>query len=176
MNVNDWWGHTILNEQPQTNLFRCPSFKARRIDLGVRWEWNFDAHKVGYGYNGFFLGHHPYGSATVLWVDVTPQFKRSAVVNPTMNLVVGDSMPKPNGNWSSSLWWPQAGMKQGDTLEGIDPNRHDGLGVVVFNDGHAEARKDDQINPPHDPIRTRTAVNSEHWDPMQREPQRRQRR
>jgi prepilin-type processing-associated H-X9-DG protein len=55
-------------------------------------------------------------------------------------------------------------------FEGIDPLRHLGNGVVVFADGHSEARKDDQINPPFDPYggNPRSLVNSHHWDPLQR--------
>ena len=32
----------------------------KRLDDGTTWQWNFDCHLVGYGYNGYFLGHHPY--------------------------------------------------------------------------------------------------------------------
>ena len=57
-------------------------------------------------------------------------------------------------------------------FEGIDPFRHRGTGVVVFNDGHSEARKGTAINPPEDPF-TATAnalINSRYWDPKQRSP------
>jgi hypothetical protein len=55
-------------------------------------------------------------------------------------------------------------------FEGIDSLRHLGTGVVVFNDGHSEARKDRQINPPVDPGSggARGLINSEFWDPLQR--------
>jgi len=39
---------------------------------------------------------------------------------------------------------------------------------VMFNDGHAEFRKGEQINPPSDPARSGTDVNLEFWDPLQR--------
>ncbi|PYM09952.1 MAG: hypothetical protein DME18_17175 [Verrucomicrobia bacterium] len=54
--------------------------------------------------------------------------------------------------------------------EGIDPNRHLGNGVAVFNDGHSEARKDSQINPPMDPytLSAKSLINSRFWDPLQR--------
>ena len=55
-------------------------------------------------------------------------------------------------------------------FEGIDPIRHLRSGVVVFNDGHAEVRKDAQINPPVDPYSggARGLINAEFWDPLQR--------
>ncbi|MSU62767.1 MAG: type II secretion system protein [Pedosphaera sp.] len=168
----DFWGRTIMANQPLTNMYRCPSLKGKRKDLGVTWEWKFDAHKVGYGYNAFFLGIWPYASGEVSsgnWkVTSKPWFKRTAVVSPSQNMCVGDSMPKPDGTWSSSLWWPTSGMGKGDNFEGIDNNRHGGGGIAVFNDGHSEFRKSTQINPPTDPARTLTDVNVEFWDPLQR--------
>jgi prepilin-type N-terminal cleavage/methylation domain-containing protein/prepilin-type processing-associated H-X9-DG protein len=170
--INDWWGTAIVPYGQNTNLFKCKSLKGRRDDLSVKWEWAFDAHKVGYGYNAFFLGVHPYGSGSVtingVSVDTEPNFKRSAILSPSQNLSNGDSMPKPNGAWSSSLWWPTSGFSQGDALEGVDPNRHGGGGNVAFNDGHSEFRKSGSINPPSDPARTGTDVNLEFWDPRQR--------
>ena len=54
--------------------------------------------------------------------------------------------------------------------EGIDAKRHLGASVVVFNDGHAEVRKDAQINPPYDPSsgNVRALKNARYWDPLQR--------
>ena len=172
----DWWGPAITGSTNQlTNMFRCRSLKGRRQDLGVQWEWAFNGHNVGYGYNGFFLGSHlhkGYHPVTVNGVAVGNhvKFKRSGVRSPTENLIVGDAMPKPDGFWSMSLWWPTSGMNEaaGDKLEGIDPNRHQGGGNVVFNDGHSEFRRDGTINPPTDPARTGTDVNLEFWDPKQR--------
>ncbi len=169
---DDWWGTAIVPYGQNTNLFKCKSLKGRRQDLRVSWEWAFDAHKVGYGYNAFFLGIHPYpsGSVTINGVTISsqPNFKRSSILSPTMNLVNADSMPKPDGAWSSSLWWPTSGFGAGDALEGVDPNRHDGGGNVSFADGHSEFRRNESINPPSDPARTNTDVNLEFWDPRQR--------
>ncbi|MBT5709033.1 prepilin-type N-terminal cleavage/methylation domain-containing protein [bacterium] len=169
---NDWWGTSIVPYGQNTNLFKCKSLKGRRQDLKVSWEWAFDAHKVGYGYNAYFLGVHPYASGSVtingIKVDTLPNFKRSSILSPTMNLVNGDSMPKPDGAWSSSLWWPTSGFGTGDALEGVDPNRHGGGGNVSFADGHSEFRRNDSINPPSDPAKTGTDVNLEFWDPRQR--------
>ena len=55
-------------------------------------------------------------------------------------------------------------------FEGIDPIRHVGTGIAVFNDGHAEARKDAQMNPPVDPYSgsAKSLINSRFWDPLQR--------
>lgn len=173
--VTNWWGTSIVSyANNASNLFRCPSIKGKRTDTGVKWEWKFDAHKVGYGYNGYFLGRHPYGPETMtvggIKFDVAPWFKRTAIVSPAMNLLIGDSIPKADGFWSSSLWWPFSGMIKGQGLEGIDNNRHRGTGIAVFNDGHAEARKDKQINPPVNPSSgsARALENSEYWDPLNR--------
>ena len=48
--------------------------------------------------------------------------------------------------------------------------RHGGVGVAVFSDGHAEARKDSAINPPVDPGTgdARGLINSKYWDPLKR--------
>ena len=176
--LTKWGGMTILGYVANSNLFRCPSIKGKRLDNGVAWEWKFDPHKVGYGFNSFFLGIHPYpgGELTVGGVRfVSPQrFKRTAILNPSQNLCIGDGMPKSDGSWSSSLWWPTSCMDPkasgSRAFEGIDNNRHKKTGVVVFNDGHSEARKDQQINPPVDPSSggPRGLVNSEFWDPLQR--------
>lgn len=171
---HDWWGVAIVRES-LTNLFRCPSLKGRRQDLGIDWTWAFDAHHVGYGYNGFFLGSHPHTqniSYNIKGIQVGNfvKFKRGGVLSPTDNLILGDTMPKADsgGVWSSSLWWPFAGMNEGDLLEGVDPNRHGGGGNAVFNDGHAEFRRSEAINPDGNPASTGTDVNLEFWDPKQR--------
>jgi hypothetical protein len=131
--------------------------------------------------NAYFLGFHPYlasdGRLAVAGVafDTAPWFKRTSIRSPVDNLVVGDGMPKSDGYWSSSLWWPSSCMIRSNNLsgggyEGIDPNRHLGNGVAVFNDGHAEARKNLSINPPRDPYLggAQSLINSQYWDPLQR--------
>jgi prepilin-type N-terminal cleavage/methylation domain-containing protein len=175
----NWWGVTILGaNNKQSNLFRCPTLKTKRVDNGVTWDWAFDPHKVGYGYNGFFLGIHPYAPSSLtlggIRFDSSPWFNRGRIVSPTDSLLIGDAMPTASGLWSSSLWWPNAAMTvAGSTsrgYEGIDQSRHKGLGIAVFNDGHAEARKDSNINPPTDPSSGRAAalMNVKYWDPLQR--------
>ena len=55
-------------------------------------------------------------------------------------------------------------------FEGVDNERHRRTGIAVFNDGHAEVRKDNKINPPADPGsgNARGLINSRYWDPLQR--------
>jgi prepilin-type N-terminal cleavage/methylation domain-containing protein len=181
----NWWGNTIIGYgRGQSNLFHCPAMKGRRTDNGIKWEWAFDCDMVGYGYNGYFLGRHPYGGENLTVGGVlfatTERFKRSSIVSPSDNLVVGDSMPTANLEWSSSLWWPASrmnndlanGQNTRRQYEGIDTIRHQKTGVVVFNDGHSEARKDPQINPPVDPYdgSAKALKNSRFWDPLQRSP------
>ena len=179
--LTDWWGTAITGyTRGQSNLFHCPSFKGKRLDNGVAWDWVFDCHKVGYGYNGYFLGIHPYDGGDNLSVGgvnfrTLPWFKRSSIRRPSENLLIGDSMPKADGFWSSSLWWPTSCMTSKSAsrgYEGIDPWRHRGTGVVVFNDGHSEARKDAAINPVEDPAfgSANALINSHFWDPKQRSP------
>ncbi|MEW6160836.1 MAG: type II secretion system protein [Verrucomicrobiota bacterium] len=177
--LSNWWGTAIVGYgKGNSNFFRCASLKQRRLDNGIRWQWKFDCHNVGYGMNAYFLGIHPYAGDDLVINGVSfqtrPWFKRTRIVNPAQNVVIGDGMPKSDGMWSSSLWWPTSCMdpKTSTTraYEGIDPNRHLGTGVVVFNDGHSEARKSAQINPPVDPVSggPRAVINSEFWDPLQR--------
>ena len=161
------------------NIFKCPAIRGRRLDNGIKWEWKFDCNLVGYGYNGFFLGILPYAPADVTYGGVrfvTEQnFKRAAIVNPAENLVIGDKQPYGNPPvWSSSLWWPNSCMdlqaSASKAFEGVEPKRHIGTCVISFNDGHSEARKDTQINPPRDPGSgdARGLINSRYWDPLQR--------
>ena len=177
--LTNWWGTTIqAYKNPQSNLFHCPSIKGRRLDNGIKWDWKFDCHLVGVGMNAYFLGVHPYGdmSTPVGGVNFTtsPRFKRTAIVSPSRNICVGEAMPKSDLNWSSSLWWPTSCMDRkassSQAFEGIDFLRHLGGGQVLFNDGHAEYRKDKTINPPVDPGTgsAKGLVNSENWDPLNR--------
>jgi prepilin-type N-terminal cleavage/methylation domain-containing protein len=182
--LTNWWGTTIVKYgNGRSNLFYDPAIKGTRNDTGVKWHWRFDCHLVGYGYNGWFLGHHPYPAENVTVAGknfhADEEFKRSAILSPAQNLVIGDKQPyggTPNDPyspvWSSSLWWPAACMdpKLGTSFEGIDAKRHLGASVAVFNDSHAEVRKDAQINPPANPYSgsAKALVNAEFWDPLQR--------
>ena len=182
--LTNWWGATILgNKTNLANVFHDPAIKGKRFDDGTTWVWAFDCNRVGYGYNGFFLGHHPYGagSFTVAGVkfDIYDSFKRSGVLRPSDNLVVGDKQPYGGTApvWGSSLWWESACMDEAvvayssfPTYEGVEPKRHLGQGAVAFNDGHAETRKSANINPPANPAdgSAKSLINSRYWDPSQR--------
>jgi len=183
ISITNWWGTTIVTYGGgRSNLFHDPAIKGKRLDNGTSWEWNFDCHRVGYGYNGFFLGHHPYAmeSPVVGGISflVKPTYKRSGVLRPSDNLVVGDKEPYGNPPyWSSSLWWVSSCMDPAvvvhssfPTYEGVEPKRHLGLAVVSFNDGHSEARKSETINPPANPAdgAPKALINSRYWDPLQR--------
>jgi len=177
--LTNWWGTAIIGySRNQSNLFHCPAIKGPRVDNGVTWTWAFDVDKVGYGINSWFDCYWPYksGSLTLggITFDTKPWFKRSSVVSPVDNLIIGDGQPKSDGTYSSSLWWPHGCMDRARSasqgFEGIDNLRHRNNGVVVFVDGHAEARKDAAINPPVDPISgdPNGLTNSKYWDPLKR--------
>lgn len=175
--LTNWWGTTILGYgNNQSNLFRCASLTGKRFDNGIRWQWKFTAHEVGYGYNGFFLGVHPYQPGPISVGGVTfnsaRNFKRSSIRSPAENLLIGDKQPYGNPPvWASSLWWPNSCMTKGrgTAWEGIDAQRHLGASSIVLNDGHSEVRKNDQINPPYDPSsgNAQALKNSRYWDPLQ---------
>jgi type II secretory pathway pseudopilin PulG len=169
-----WWGTSTLGYVGgNTNLYRCPLLSGERVGTRRMSDWAFNAHEVRYGYNAFFLGIAPYDtmSITVAGVKFTgaPWFKRSNIVRPSDNLLLGDrdaSNATPQPMWTSTLWWPVAGS-DGMFKEGVAP-RHRKRGVVVFNDGHAEVRSSARINPPLDPSQghPRALINSEYWDPV----------
>ncbi|SPE61388.1 Type II secretory pathway pseudopilin PulG-like protein [Verrucomicrobia bacterium] len=182
-NVNisetNWWGTVLLGlgtATTQSNLFHCPAIKGTRTDGGVTWSWSFDPHFVGYGYNNYFLGLHPW-LATTLTVggvrfDTQPEFKRSAVRAPADTLMIADSQPaasSPSSTacWSSTCWWP---FSSPNSHQGVETYRHQGVGNFVFTDGHGEARKNSAINPPVDPAGASVEAlkNCRYWDPLQR--------
>ena len=100
ISLTNWWGTALLNYSTSaswTNLFHDPAIRGKRLDNGTAWVWAFDCNLVGYGYNGFFLGHHPYDPQTIVVGGVTfnipVSFKRSSVLHPSENLVNGDKHP-----------------------------------------------------------------------------------
>ena len=179
ISMTNWWGTTLMaaaNNPAQTNLFHCPALNGTRTDAGVTWSWKFDPHFVGYGYNNYFLGLHPWLPTTtrIAGIDFAtfPDFKRTSIRRPADTLMLGDSMPASGdvtstACWSSDCWWPFS--SQG-SHQGIETDRHGGVGVVVFTDGHAESRKNANINPPVDPASAtvQALVNCQYWDPLQR--------
>ena len=176
--ATNWWGMTVIGgyDLGKSNIFHCPAIKGRRNDPKLSWDWAFNAHKVGYGYNGWYLGYHPYSgdpSASVGGIIFRGHnsFKRTSVKSPVDCLFAGDARPTINGEWSSSLWWLGACMNptySAGGFEGIEQLRHLNKGVVGFIDGHSEARKNEQINPPRDPGSgsALALANSRYWDPL----------
>jgi prepilin-type N-terminal cleavage/methylation domain-containing protein/prepilin-type processing-associated H-X9-DG protein len=189
---NDWWGATLVDKAGVTrytnNAFHCQALKGKINTYSLIWQWSFDVNYVGYGYNGWFHGFHPYSGvdtvtasagSSVYTFTSNIRFKRTQVVRPSDSMVSGDKNPLPgNSMWGSSLWFPNAYMdpnaaKTGSANEGIDGIRHlSSVGNVLFNDGHAESRKDKNINPQAD-VRSGSLAslkNSRYWDPLQRSP------
>ena len=189
VSLHDWWGTTLNGHAGDlnytNNLFHDPALTGNIITYGWTWHWQFDCNYVGYGYNGFFLGHHPYvadsppftvsfGGTTHVFAN-SNTFKRGNILHPTDCLLVGDKNPRPpDGLWSSSLWFPTAYMdpkaqSDGSYNEGIDAIRHLGLGNIMFTDGHAEKRHDQDINPQGPSSQALQFLkNSQYWDPLQR--------
>jgi len=177
--LTNWWGPTITQgDAGQQRIFHCPALNGRRNDYGLDWEWSFDCHNAGYGFNGWFLGRWPHADIEITVGGVNYPtirvFRRTRIRNPSDSLALGDSMPRFDGYWGSSLWWEAASMDPDRTstrgYEGIEHRRHKGVGIVAFNDGHCEARKDAQINPPVDPSSGLAdgLINSRYWDPLKR--------
>lgn len=172
--ISNFWANTIVNSSTVANdkyagTFHCPTLNGPESADGVIFQWQFNALGLGYGYNAFFLGLSPHNSPETDWgIASTTWFKRARIVAPSQCLVVGDCMkknyPSPSGAYSLNIWWPDAGMKQGDGEEGVDIFRHKGVGVVLFSDGHAESRKDANVNPPV----SGSFVNFQFWDPLLR--------
>jgi len=177
--LTNWWGTTIIGyARNQSNLFHCPAIRGTQLENGLTWNWAFDCHKVGYGINSWFLSLWPYGGGSMtvgrIVFNTSPWFKRTSIRSPSDCFVVADSMPKSDGYWSSSCWWPWACMDPKNSqiggYEGVDSIRHRGQGVIGFTDGHSEARKDGKINPARDPAfgDPRGLINSRFWDPLKR--------
>ena len=175
---DDWWGNYLgPYSQGNSNLFHCPVLQGTRNQYfpGFKWSWLPAANagdRVGYGCNTFFLfSDPPYarGVASGPGGYINPgRIKRNAIRSPTQNMMIGDS----EGYYSMSLWWPAAVMDGSNSaFEGVATRHGDsksrgrnsasGRGVVVFADGHSEARLDRDINPPSN----QSLVNVKYWDP-----------
>jgi prepilin-type N-terminal cleavage/methylation domain-containing protein/prepilin-type processing-associated H-X9-DG protein len=171
-NPSNFWACFIVGSstvpQQYAGTFHCPALIGPETADGKIFNWDFTAFNIGYGYNSFFLGLSPKPAQALYGLSSTPWFKRSEIMHPTECLLVGDSLKKTypdlSGAYSMNVWWPNAGMKQGDGNEGVDIFRHAPYGNVVFTDGHGEERKDAEINPPV----SGSLVNSRWWDPFQR--------
>jgi prepilin-type N-terminal cleavage/methylation domain-containing protein/prepilin-type processing-associated H-X9-DG protein len=176
----DWWGPMIVTYGGgKSNLFKCPSLNGPQQQVnGTVWNWAFNRDLVGYGYNSFFLGLYSHSAASLscggVQFNTAPWFKMTSTVSPCDTLLICDSDPKPDLTWSASCYWPKACQKLAGSIsqqfEGVCVLRHNQRGNVVFVDGHAQARKDSEINPPVDPQSGATAglINSKYWDPLKR--------
>ena len=188
---DNWWGEYIFPNGGNTNVnasttttFRCPAITGVQTETdGSKWNWAFNRDLVGYGYNTYFLGLYPQPNQTLtvggIAFSTAQWFKRTGVLRPADTLLIGDSDPySPAAGAglvdSFSCWWPTACQTVAGTIshkyEGVSTFRHKPSGVVVFTDGHSEARKDSQINPPFDPLTgsAQALPNSRYWDPLQR--------
>ena len=67
----------IANYWP--NLFHCPALGQNNRNYGKTWTWRFDVDYAGYGYNGWFLGHHPHQSPEM--VEAAGQLYLSLAAN-----------------------------------------------------------------------------------------------
>jgi prepilin-type N-terminal cleavage/methylation domain-containing protein len=181
--LNNWWGQYIVTYGGgKSNLFMCPAIKGVQHNAdGSSWQWAFNRNLVGYGYNSYFLGAFPQPTTLdnvtvgLFKYSPNPWFKRANVMQPSENLMICDSDPKPDGTDSYSCWWPKAAQTVSGSgsgqFEGVCVYRHKPSGNVVFSDSHAESRKDSEINPPLDPITggsLKCLANSRFWDPSRR--------
>jgi prepilin-type N-terminal cleavage/methylation domain-containing protein len=175
---DDWWGNYLGPYcKGNSNVFHCPVLIGKRNQYTPNfvWSWNefeYPGDRVGYGCNTFFLFSDPPYAAGVaegpLSIPNPGVFKRSMVKIPSQCLTHGDD----EGYWSMSMWWPNAVMDGSNPdFEGV-ATRHGASnvkgknalgtrGVIVFVDGHAEARLDKDINLPADG----SIINSKYWDP-----------
>jgi prepilin-type N-terminal cleavage/methylation domain-containing protein len=189
----NWWGTAICGGNTNNyQMFHDPALQGQVSYNGTTWTWAFNFDLVSYGYNSYFLDGAPNSVGTdpvtigSFAYGSMRNFKRSSVLHPSDCLVFGDKQPKPNSQGaaaltaSGSLWWAKASMDSSKStsqqFEGIDTRRHNGgkwggVGDVAFVDGHAESKKDANINPPIDPLggaSSQCLVNSRYWDPLQR--------
>jgi prepilin-type N-terminal cleavage/methylation domain-containing protein len=171
-----WWATLLFPHGAAPKLFQCPSLGGSQMDFGRTWQWDFDQHNVGYGYNGWFLGIYPYNPPDVPW---SMNARTSQVRVPSQNILIGESHPRPdNGAWSQSIWWgnSSAAPENNAGNEGISRNRHTIGSQVLFNDGHSDLffydesapqGERDPINPNH--VQVFEDMNSvRYWDPLQR--------
>jgi prepilin-type N-terminal cleavage/methylation domain-containing protein/prepilin-type processing-associated H-X9-DG protein len=183
--LTNWWGPMIMGrDMGKANLFHCPSINGvQKNEDGTTWTWSYDFDNVGYGYNAYFLGSYSHtGESTIvngINFSSPPLFRGSLVKNPVECMLYDDTDPKPNGGGASaSSWWAKACMdpirSNSKQYEGVVMWRHKQRGNMSFVDGHAETRKDAQINPLVDPLdgTDQGLINSRWWDPLQRGGQR----
>ena len=167
LNTGKDWHNLLEPFGNSSSASQCPAIMSAQKDFGVTWNWKYDAHYIGYGYNGFFLGLYSHPASTGgHYITSTRWQTTSTVKEPDKLIVVADSHPKSSGGAdlgvSLTLWWPYIHR----FTEGINNNRHENAGVVTFGDGHAEVvpEVDKKMQPPFDG----SNINIEYWDPKQR--------
>jgi len=189
LGMNDWWANYLDKYSAgNSNLFHCPVLQGVRNQYtpGFTWSWTGRGYSpnpgpapgdsIGYAANVFFL-FYPAPSVQAA-SSVSPNgitftsgygFKRTSIRQPTDCMVICDD----EGYWSMSSYWPYAAMDGSQaTYQGVacrhggsnGKGKNGGLGVVVFADGHSEARKDQNINP----NAANQLLNSRYWDPLKR--------
>ena len=178
---DDWWGNYLGPYcKGNSNLFHCPVLVGKRNQYtpDFVWSWKefaYPGDRIGYGANSFFLlTDPPYPAGTYVGPGGLPNsgpLKRSRVRAPSQCMTHGDD----EGYWSMSMWWPNAIMDGSNTgFEGVatrhgssrvrGKNSSGTRGVIVFVDGHSQARLDRDINPPANG----SLVNVKYWDPLLR--------
>lgn len=156
------WFHLLGKYAKGKELPHCPTLGDRRMKDQNYWSWQYNARNIGYGYNSFFLGLYNHGDGETCGTYIAGRlwWPESRVKSPSSNLLLADSNPKPDGDWSSTLWWPFINRFG----EGVNGTRHRTGGNLVFNDGHTEFRMTKFINPARD----NTDEFIRFWDPLQR--------
>jgi len=157
------WFHLLGKYAKGKELPHCPTLKLETQQDKNVWSWQYNAKNIGYGYNAFFLGlyNHSDGETCSTYVKGRRWWPEDHVKAPSDNILLGDSNPKPDGEWSSTLWWPFIN-RYGEGLNGTRHRRS--AGNLVFNDGHAEFRPTKSVNPAQD----NTDEFIRLWDPLQR--------
>jgi len=157
------WFHLLARYAKGKELPHCPTLKWDIQTDATDWSWEYSAKNIGYGYNAFFLGlyNHRDGETCGTYLKGRLWWPEDRIKVPSDNILLGDSNPKPDGSWSSTLWWPYINSH----AEGLNGTRHRGHGGnLVFNDGHAEFRQIKFINPDRD----NTDQYIRFWDPLRR--------
>ena len=168
-------------ETDGTALARCPELRIGHENNEILWDWSYDWRTLGYGYNRYWLGWNLF-DRTPGGGDAAPKFWRRLVEvrNPAECLLVGDSgartlalYPEVGPVAHYLGWRALAGRGSGvDTRHGARarrvPSRYlgqeslywDGMGNVVWVDGHSSSHRAAQIN--------QVVESRRFWDPAQR--------
>ena len=187
LGADDWWGNYLGRYSAgNSNLFHCPVLQGTRNSFQPVFQWAWrrpggnPGDRIGYGANVFFLFYPPPGIQGGYSVSAggytfstgNGKTKRASIRRASECLMFGDS----EGYWSMSLYWDTAVMdgsnlqyegiaaRHGGKSRGFGKGESGGRGVVVFADGHSEARTDADINPQAG----NKLKNSRYWDPLQR--------